>query len=190
MVSNELVEVRFHGRAGQGMVTAAKILAVAVSLEEKYSQAFPVFGSEKRGPPVMSFCRISNKPISFIEEIDEPNIVVVADSSVLGEVNVKKGLKKNGLILINSKKPINELRKKFRLKNVYSIDATSLALEYLGKPITNTVMLGALAKLTGLVSLKCIIKGMHIRMKKLSEPVLRKNIELVKKCYEEMEALE
>jgi len=154
--------------------------------EKKYSQAFPLFGSEKRGPPVVSFCRISKKPIDFIEEIDEPNIVVVADASVLDEVDVTKGMKKNGLILINSKKPVEELRKEFNSNNVYSIDATSLALEFLGKPITNTVMLGALAKITGLVSVNSVIKGMKIRMKKLSRKVFQKNVDLIKKCYTEM----
>ncbi|MBN2126889.1 MAG: 2-oxoacid:acceptor oxidoreductase family protein [Candidatus Diapherotrites archaeon] len=181
-------EIRFHGRAGQGMVTAAKVLAVAVSFEGKHSQAFPLFGSEKRGPPVVSFCRVSDKAIDFIEEIDEPNIVVVADASVLDEVDVTKGMKKNGLILINSKKSEEELRKKFKSNNVFSIDATSLAVKYLGKPITNTVMLGALAKVTGMVSLKSIIEGMKIRMKKLSPEVFQKNVELVKKCYDETEA--
>jgi 2-oxoacid:acceptor oxidoreductase gamma subunit (pyruvate/2-ketoisovalerate family) len=187
MGSNELIEVRFHGRAGQGIVTAAKVLAVGVAVEGKHSQAFPLFGSEKRGPPVVSFCRISSKPIDFIEEIDEPNIVVVADASVLDEVDVTKGMKKNGLILINSKKSVEELRKKFNSNNVYAINATALAIEFLGKPITNTVMLGALAKATGMVSLESVIHGMKIRMKKLSSEMLEKNIELVKKCFNEFE---
>ena len=104
------------------MVTAAELLATAAHLEGKHSQAFPIFGSEKRGPPVTSFCRISNGPILIHEEISEPDIVVVADDSVLDSVNVALGLKKNGIIILNTKKNLQEL--KLHAKNVFTIDGT------------------------------------------------------------------
>src|SRR3989339_1514819 len=112
-------EIRFHGRAGQGMVTAAVIVANAVSLEGKYSQAFPFFGSEKRGPPVTSYVRIDEKPIHLYEEIFEPDIVIVAEPSVIHEVDVCKGLKDTGFVLVNTDKTAEEL--KLNAKRVYTI---------------------------------------------------------------------
>ncbi|AJF59828.1 MAG: 2-oxoacid:acceptor oxidoreductase family protein [Candidatus Diapherotrites archaeon] len=176
-------EIRFHGRAGQGMVTAAVIVANAVSLEGKYSQAFPFFGSEKRGPPVTSYCRIDDKPINIHEEIDRPDIVVVADASTLKEVDVCAGLKENGIVIINTNRKPEQL--KLKAKRVFTIDGTGIALKHLGKPITNTVMLGALLKVTGIAKLENALKALEKQFgSKLSKEMVEKNKKVVVECYD------
>lgn len=172
-----MIEIRFHGRGGQGVVTAARLLAEAAFLEGKYCQAFPFFGAERRGAPVVAFARIDNKPIRARAQIYEPNHVVVLDPTVLKAVNVVSGLKRGGLAVINAKKIPNELEG----TKLALIDATAIAIETLGVPITGTAMLGALAKATGVVSLDSVAKVMEKRFKgKLSE----KNVAVARAAYE------
>ena len=172
-----MIEVRFHGRGGQGAVTAARLLAEAVFLEGKYFQAFPSFGAERRGAPVVAFTRIDTKPIRIRTEVYEPNHVVVLDPTLLEAVNVAAGLKRGGIIVVNAKEVPGELKAgKFA-----TVDATAIALEFLGAPITNTAMLGAFAKATKLVSLNSVAKAIEGYFgKKLAE----KNVAAVKAAYE------
>ncbi|MBI2598156.1 MAG: 2-oxoacid:acceptor oxidoreductase family protein [Candidatus Diapherotrites archaeon] len=180
-----MIELRFHGRAGQGIVTATELLATAAAAEGKFSQAFPIFGSEKRGPPVTSFCRISNEPIQIHEEIAEPDIVVVAEPSILGTVNVTAGLKENGTIIINTPKSATELE--IAAKNVFTIDGTQIALKNLKKPITNTVMLGALIKITGIVGLESIKKSLEAKFAgKFSKEIIDANILTIQECFDKI----
>ena len=153
-----LKQVRFHGRAGEGIVTAAELLAEAAALDGKYSQAFPIFGSEKRGPPVTSDCKISDEPIATYEQIHEPDIVVVANASVIRSVKVWEGLKPGGVLLINTTRKPSELGIPFGF-DIYAIDGTSIALKAFGKMITNTVMLGPLVKKTRVVSIDAMRKA-------------------------------
>ena len=146
-------EIRFHGRGGQGAVTAAEVLAKAVAHEGKYCQAFPFFGVERRGAPVMAYTRIDDKPILVHQQVYSPNYVVVLDASLLSVVDITEGLSDDGIIIINSTKDASEFAFKHK---TYVIDATSIALKNLGKPIVNTVMLGAFTKITGLVNLESI----------------------------------
>lgn len=182
-----LAEIRFHGRAGQGMVTAAELLASAAGAEGKHSQAFPVFGSEKRGPPVTSFCRISDKPITIYEQVYEPDIVVVADPSVLGSVNVTSGLKDGGIVIVNCPCPASELglfaAGGAKGAKVYGVDGTKIALETLKRPIYNTVMLGAFAKITGLVRLESIEQAIFDEFGEKDKAVAQENIEVIRACY-------
>jgi len=171
-----MIEIRFHGRGGQGAVTAARLLAEAAFLEGKYSQAFPSFGAERRGAPILAFTRINNKPIRIRTQVYEPNHVVVLDPTLIEAVNVASGLKRGGVVVINSREP-----HKFTGAKVASIDATSIAIENLGVPITNTVMLGALVKMTKIVSLDSIVKAVQNTFKgKLAE----KNVAAIKLAYE------
>ncbi len=180
-----VIEVRFHGRAGQGMVTASEILARAVNMEGKFSQAFPVFGSEKRGPPVVAFCRIDSKPIIIHEEITEPDFVVVAEPNVLKSVDVCSGLKKNGIVIVNSNKPAKDLN--LSAKNVFTIDGTEIALKNFGKPIVNTVMLGAFVKVTGIVKLESVLKALSEKFaSKFSEQVIEANLKTIKESFDKM----
>ncbi|AMM53883.1 pyruvate/ketoisovalerate ferredoxin oxidoreductase subunit gamma [Pyrococcus kukulkanii] len=153
-----MIEIRFHGRGGQGAVTAANILAEAAFLEGKYVQAFPFFGVERRGAPVTAFTRIDDKPIRIKTQIYEPDIVVVLDPSLLETVDVTAGLKDNGIVIINTEKSKEEVLEKLKKKpkKLALVDATTIALEVLGLPITNTAILGAVAKATGLVKVDSI----------------------------------
>ncbi|UZE92270.1 MAG: pyruvate ferredoxin oxidoreductase subunit gamma [Methanosarcinales archaeon] len=141
-------EIRIHGRGGQGSVTAAELLAVAAFEDGKYSQAFPAFGVERRGAPVQAFTRISDSPIRLRSQIYEPDYVIVLDPTLLEVVEVASGAKDDGTILINSEFPPD----KFKLDtkaNIMTVDATKIALDVIGRPIVNTVLLGAFAGATG-----------------------------------------
>lgn len=176
-----MIEIRFHGRGGQGAVTAARLLAEAAFLEGKHCQAFPFFGAERRGAPVVAFTRIDRKPIRTRTQIYEPNHVVVLDSTVLEAVNVVSGLKRGGVAVINAKETPEALKG----TKVALVDATSIALDKLGVAITNTAMLGALAKATRVVSLDSLIKVIKKRFKgKVGE----KNVAAVKAAHEQVVA--
>lgn len=149
-----MIEIRFHGRGGQGAVTAAEILAKAAFEDGKYCQAFPFFGVERRGAPVMAFSRIDDKPIRKRYQVYKPDYVIVLDDGLLEVVDVFAGLKKEGTVVINT---TNDLALKEGI-NIHSIDATGIALDTLGVPIVNTVMLGAFAGATGEVSLDSLLK--------------------------------
>ncbi|MDZ4171466.1 MAG: pyruvate synthase subunit PorC [Methanobacteriaceae archaeon] len=149
-----MIEIRFHGRGGQGAVTAAEILAKAAFEDGKYSQAFPFFGVERRGAPVMAFTRINDEAIRRRYQVYKPDYVVVLDEGLLDVVDVFSGLESQGMVLINTQgeAPIH------KGSETHTIDATGIALDKLGLPIVNTVMLGAFAGATGQVSLDSIIK--------------------------------
>jgi 2-oxoisovalerate ferredoxin oxidoreductase gamma subunit len=153
-----MIEIRFHGRGGQGAVTAANILASAAFKEGKYVQAFPFFGVERRGAPVTAFTRIDDKPIRIKTQIYEPDVVVVLDPSLLDTVDVTAGLKDGGIVIINTEKSKDEILEKLKKKpgKLALVDATTIALEILGLPITNTAILGEVAKATGLVKLESV----------------------------------
>jgi len=175
-----MIEARFHGRAGQGIVTAAELLAFAASYEGKFTQAFPFFGSEKRGPPVTSFCRIDEAPIKLHEEIAEPDIVIVTDKTILPSVNVESGLKGEGIIIINS---ADGAKKLFKTKNVFSVDGTEIAVKYFSRPITNTVLLGALSKVTEIVKIESIERAIQERFK---GEIAEKNVKAIQECYKKV----
>lgn len=172
-------EIRFHGRGGQGAVTATELLAVAAAEDGKYSKSFPFFGVERRGAPVQSFCRISEKPIRINQNVYTPDMVVVLDPSLIKVVDVCSGLKENGIVIANLKE--GELLE-LPAKEIFTVDATKIALEEIGSPIVNTAMLGAFAKVTGMVKMESLEKAIVGRF---SEKVAEKNIRAIKRCYEE-----
>jgi 2-oxoacid:acceptor oxidoreductase gamma subunit (pyruvate/2-ketoisovalerate family) len=154
-------EVRIHGRGGQGSVTAAEILAHAAFIEGKSVQAFPYFGGERRGAPVKAFARISNEPILVHSQIYNPDYVIVLDPYIYKVVDVTEGLKKDGIVVMNTKKRPEELGLKGW--RVATVDATGIALELnllvAGLPVVNTSILGAFAKATGEVKLESVLKA-------------------------------
>jgi 2-oxoacid:acceptor oxidoreductase gamma subunit (pyruvate/2-ketoisovalerate family) len=156
-----LIEVRFHGRGGQGAVIASNILANAAFMENKEVQAFPYFGVERRGAPVTAFTRIDDKPIRIRHEIYEPDYVVVLDIVLMKAVDVTQGLKKGGLLVINTDKPPEKFTDKW--PKVATVDATGIALKYkLGNkmaPIVNTSILGGFVGATKLVTLEDLKKA-------------------------------
>ncbi|MBI2328459.1 MAG: 2-oxoacid:acceptor oxidoreductase family protein [Chloroflexi bacterium] len=183
MDTTGLVEIRWHGRGGQGAVTSAELLAKAVIDEGKYAQAFPAFGAERRGAPVLAFNRInSREPIRIRAEVTEPDVVVVLDPGLLGVMDVTSGLKEKGVLIINTKRPRPDIATRFGDKwQLAVIDATRIARELLGVPIVNTTMLGALAKVTGVVRLESLSGPLRERFGRLAE----RNITAMKKAFEE-----
>ncbi len=163
-------EIRIHGRGGQGAVTLSGLVAIAGIDEGKYAQAFPSFGPERRGAPVMAFVRMSDSPIETRERIYHPDIVMVLDSSLLALLDVSRGLRKDGIVILNTRKGISQLRETFGLDSRLAIvDANTIAREVLGLPITNTTMLGALLKATGIVGIEAIEDALDRRFGRLSE---------------------
>ena len=157
-----MIEIRFHGRGGQGAVVASELLAQAAFLDRKSPQSFPFFGVERRGAPVTAFCRIDSRPIGVRTSITTPDIVVVLDPGLLATTPVADGLKPGGLILVNTTLPADQLTTQNGARRA-TVDATRIALAHgLGTsmmPIVNTAVLGALARATGVVSLEALIRA-------------------------------
>jgi len=177
-----MIEIRFHGRGGQGSVTCAELLALAAIGEGKYAQAFPSFGPERRGAPVLAFCRISDEPIKLRANIYEPDIVVVLDSTLLKLVNVASGLKGNGLIVTTSQDKPEKVKELLGGKNRLAVvDAIKIAMEVLGVPITNTAMLGSLVKASELVKKESFVPPLKERFGRIAD----KNISAFERAYHE-----
>ncbi len=175
-------EVRLHGRGGQGGVTSAELVATAAIAEGKYAQAFPSFGPERRGAPVAAFIRVSDQPIRTREKVYHPDIVVVLDPSLPALVNVAEGLKEGGIVILNTDLSEKEVREKFGLKSKLAmVDATKIALEVLGLPITNTTMLGALLRATGIVGKEALEEAMDKRFGRIAD----KNKAALARAFEE-----
>jgi len=178
----ELLEVRWHGRGGLGAVTSAELIARAAINEGKFAQSFPSFGPERRGAPVLAFLRISDEYIRTRTPIDEPAIVIVLDPGLLQAVDVTSGLKRNGRLIINSRKSPAELKSEFGYKcPVAAVNATKIARETIGMPITNTAMIGALLKVTEVVKLDSVVEQLQERFGARAKG----NIEAMKRAYME-----
>jgi len=179
-----LIEIRWHGRGGQGAVTSAELLAQAAISEGKYAQAFPSFGPERRGAPVQAFNRVDSKePVRIRVDLTEPDIVVVLDPSLLSIVNVTSGLKENGIVIINTRKTAKEIKSEFGINYpVATVNAIKIAREQLGVPIVNTTMLGALIKTTGVVKKESAHAPLEKRFGRLGE----RNMKAMETAYEEV----
>ena len=163
-----MFEVRIHGRGGQGVVTAAELLSVAAFLEGGHAQAFPSFGSERTGAPVVSFCRIADHPIRTREPISEPDTLIIVDATLLHQVDVFGGLKPDGCVLINTSRSFAELRidelfQRFDRRRFQTVAATELARELLGRPLPNAALLGGFAALTKVVGLGSVTRAISDR---------------------------
>lgn len=184
-----LVEIRWHGRGGQGAVTAAKIFAEAALAEGKYIQAFPEYGPERMGAPIKAFDRLSNKPLSLHSQVYYPNVVVVIDPTLIQTANITEGLAEDGILIVNSPKNPSEIRAELNLKSgkVYTVDATKISLEVLGKFMPNTPMLGALVKATGLVSVEKVLEEIRGKFAgKLKEELIQGNLNAIKRAFDEV----
>jgi pyruvate ferredoxin oxidoreductase gamma subunit len=154
-------QVRIHGRGGQGVVTAAELLSVAAFGEGRHAQAFPTFGSERTGAPVVAFCRIDDKEIRLREPITDPDAVIVQDPTLLHQVDLFAGLGTEGYLLVNTSRSFAELGldefvRRFRAERLLTVPATEIAREHLGRPVPNAVLLGSFAALAGVVSLESV----------------------------------
>lgn len=188
MVNNDMLEIRWHGRGGQGAVTAAKMLAAASMREGKYFQAFPEYGPERRGAPLQAFTRISEKPIRVYCHVQSPEIVVVLDSSLVGRGPITQGLNPGGTIVANFDTGPQELREKLGLDGgrVFAVNATKIATDQLGSAITNMPMLGALIKATGVVSLETALAEVRESFgHKFRQDIVEANLRAMQQAYEE-----
>jgi pyruvate ferredoxin oxidoreductase gamma subunit len=179
-----LVEIRWHGRGGQGIVSVSRLLAEAALLDNKYVQSFPEFGPERSGAPVRGFTRISDEPISIHSQIYNPNIVVIVDPTLLS-ANVTAGLAKDGMILANTELTPEELGKTLGVQDahIYTINAKRIALDVLGRPIYNTAMLGALLKVAPLASFESVSK---VVLQRFPGTLGEKNVQAMKRAYTEI----
>ena len=190
-----MLQVRIHGRGGQGVVTAAELLSVAAFSEGRHSQAFPSFGSERSGAPVVAFCRIDDREIRSHEPITHPDALIVQDATLLHQVDVFSGLGRDGYVLINSPHGFDELglgefARDFRPERLLTVPATALAREHLGRPVPNAVLLGGFAGISGTVSIDSIAEAIR---QKFSGEVAEQNVSAAEAAFEfvrsEIEAL-
>ena len=156
-----MLQIRIHGRGGQGVVTATELLSVAAFEQGRHAQAFPSFGSERTGAPVVAFCRIDDREIRLREPILAPDVLIVQDPTLLHQVDVFQGLQPDGYVLINSRRSFDQLgladiARRFRHERLITVPATEIALKHLGRPLPNAVLLGGFAALSGLVSLEAV----------------------------------
>ena len=184
------LEIRWHGRAGQGVVTAGELLAEAAMHEGKYFQAFPDYGAERMGAPVKSYTRLSDQPIEVHSQIEEPDVVVVVNPGLLRVVDVAEGLVEGGTIVVNTPLSPAEVRKLLKLAGrtarVWTVDATRIGKETLRRDIPSTIMLGALVRATGVVRLETLIELVREKLgEKLQEHVVAANIAGLQRAYEE-----
>lgn len=181
-----MFQVRIHGRGGQGVVTAAELLSIAAFREGRQSQAFPTFGSERTGAPVVAFCRIADEPIRSHEPISEPDALIVQDPTLLHQVDVFSGLGEDGYLIVNTGKSfadlgLGEFVEQFAPERILVVPATELAREHLGRPVPNAALLGAFAALTGVVSIDSVAAAIR---EKFAGETGERNVAAAQAAYE------
>ena len=188
---SKLTEIRWHGRGGQGVVTAGKLLAETALGTGQYFQAFPDYGPERMGAPIKAYTRLSAEPIDLHCQIEKPNVVLVLDPTLLGTVPVIEGLKEDGVLLVNTPKSPAEIREitGFKTGRVFTVDASHIAIEEIGREITNTPMIGALARATGFFELDDLIVQTRKRFTKLmmKQDIIDSNERAMRRAIEEVQ---
>ncbi len=187
---SEVLEIRWHGRGGQGTVTAAKVFADACLSGGRYVQAFPEYGPERSGAPLRAYNRISSKELRVHCPVLHPSIVVVADPTLLDGINVAEGTPENAIFIVNSAKDPAEIKAKIKAtpsQRVFLVDATKIAMDCIGRPMPNSPLVGSLAKVSGIVSLETILEDVKKSFgKKFAKKVIDGNLEAAKRGYEEV----
>jgi pyruvate ferredoxin oxidoreductase gamma subunit len=185
----ELTEIRWHGRGGQGVVTAGKLLAETAMGTGQYFQAFPDYGPERMGAPIRAYTRLSSDPISIHSQIEEPNVVLVLDPTLLGTVPVTEGLYADGTLLVNTSMSPAEVRKitGFQTGKVFTVDASAIAIEEMGREITNTPMIGAFASATGIFDIDNLAEELRAWFgKKISPKLVEANVRAMRRAAGEV----
>ncbi|MDI6715344.1 MAG: 2-oxoacid:acceptor oxidoreductase family protein [Actinomycetota bacterium] len=191
MGEGKLTEIRWHARGGQGAVTAAKLLAETALAQGNYFQAFPEYGPERMGAPIQAFTRISTEPIHIRSSVTNPNIVVVLDPTLLNTVDVTAGMQTDGILIVNTDDEPAEIRKMLRLKGrkIYTVNATRIAQETIGRPIPNTPMMGALVRATGMMPIENLADYVRSSFgKKFAAEIIEGNVKAVERAYAEVKA--
>lgn len=187
----DLIEIRWHGRGGQGVKTAALLFADVMLSQGKHIQAFPEYGPERMGAPVQSFNRFSGEQIVIHCSVEHPNVVVLLDPTLIGKVDITAGLEDDGKLIVNTGLAPKELRAKLGLKGkkLYTVDASRISRETIGKDIPNTPMIGAMIKVTGFLNLEDLLKDTQKKLEKKfrNKPeVIKGNLDAIKKAYQEV----
>jgi len=195
-MTNSIIQTRVHGRGGQGVVTAAELIALAAFYDGKESQAFPFFGVERSGAPIVAFARVSNNKIKTREQIYQPDFLIIQDATLIYDAGILDGSTASTKLLINTtdtkEKVFTELQVackknkqilKIKLNNIYTTPATEIALEFIGRNIVNTIILGALAKHGTLFSLEALKKAVTIKLESKGAKILQKNLDAIAKIY-------
>lgn len=185
-----ITEIRWHGRGGQGTITAAKVFADACLSIGRYVQAFPEYGPERSGAPLRAYNRIADSELRSHCPVTKPDIVVVADSTLLDTINVTEGAKENTIFLINTALEPSEIRKKLNAlhtQKVYTVNATKIAIESIGRPLPNAALVGAMAKISKLVDFNTVLEDVKKSFgKKFSQKIIDGNLEATRRGYEEV----
>lgn len=188
------IEIRWHGRGGQGAKTAALLFADAALASGKYVQAFPEYGPERMGAPVASFNRVSSKPILLHSGVTEPDVVIVLDPTLMDSIDVSEGLADQGCILVNTNAAPADIRPKLNVKSsvrVFTVDASTISKETIGREIPNTPMLGALIKATGMMDFKEMLEDTKKKLEKKfrSKPeIVSGNVRAIERAYNEVKS--
>lgn len=186
----ETIEIRWHGRGGQGTVTAAKVLADACLSGGRYVQAFPEYGPERSGAPLRAYNRISTKELRMHCPVLRPHIVSVVDITLLDGIDVTEGAAKDAIFVLNTSKNPKEIREKLKAEpgqKVFTVDATKIAIECIGKALPNAPMLGAISKITNIISLEQLLEDIRKSFgKKFSQKIIDGNLEAVRRGYKEV----
>ena len=184
------IEIRWHGRGGQGIVTAAKVLAEACLSGGGYVQAFPEYGPERAGAPIRAFNRVSEKVIRMYGPVLHPRVVSIADATLIDAVNVTEGAPDDAIFIVNTSKNPKEIRKKLKANDsqkVYAVDATRIAIDSFGRPLPNSSMLGAICKATAIVDMDTLLDNVKKSFgKKFAQKIIDGNLEATKRGYEEV----
>ena len=190
-----MFQIRIHGRGGQGVVTAAEMLSIAAFEQGRHAQAFPSFGSERTGAPVVAFCRIDEREIRLREPVMAPDALIVQDPTLLHQVDVFQGLQPEGYVLINTSRSFDALGlgdfvRPFRRERLCSVPASEIAKAHLGRPLPNAALLGGFAAISGLISLEAVA---HAIRDKFSGRVAEANVAVAREAFasvkNEIEAL-
>lgn len=185
----EVTEIRWHARGGQGAVTAAKMVAEVALSQDKYFQAFPEYGPERSGAPIVAFTRLSDEPIQVYSAIEHPDYVLVLDATLLDVVDVTAGTGDGAVVVVNSEEEAKKIAQRPGMsgKKVFTVPATKIALETIKRPIPNTPLIGALAKASGLFPLEGILEEVRDSLgKKFNEDIVNANLEAVNRGYKEV----
>ena len=189
----DILEIRWHGRGGQGAKTAANLLAEAASSAGRFIQAFPEYGPERMGAPVASFNRISTEPIRIRSGVTDPEVVVVLDPTLMKSGDVTSGLKPDGAIVINSEKDPATIREQMGISGfrIYTVDANGISVDTLGRRIPNTPMLGAVIRATGILDYDAFMENMELELKKKfggRPEIVQGNLKAIRRAYEEVQS--
>lgn len=182
-------QIRLHGRGGQGVVTAAELIAIAAYKDGKQAQAFPSFGVERTGAPIQAFARIDERFIRTREQVSDPDVLIILDSTLL-PLNPTSDCGENVLVVVNTSQEAKDIKlfcgqdkKPVPKENIYAVDATKIAMEIFGKNLSNTTILGALAKIGGLITIDGLKEAVKEKFSEKGEEVINKNIEALERTY-------